>query len=242
MKSFARPYVQLALMACALLPATQHAWAAPHDTSPTGMASAATVGQAAEAFLREQLAALPGDATITLDPIDTSRTPSCAALDPFLPSALRVRSRMTVGVRCAGPQPWTLYVQANVSIRGQYYVAARMIAAGQAIGEADLAPREGDLVTLPRGVVLDPAAILGMRARYRITAGQTIKGTALRSAQAVTRGQQVRITARGPGFEVSSEGEALDNAPPGAPVQVRTTSGQIVSGIVRNATLVEVAL
>src|SRR5690606_40960877 len=42
-------------------------------------------------------------------------------------SALRPRARMTVGVRCAAPQSWTLYVQATVSVPGQYYVAARPI-------------------------------------------------------------------------------------------------------------------
>jgi len=52
----------------------------------------------------------------------------------------------------------------------------------------------------------------------------------------------VRITARGAGFVISSEGQALDDAAPGAMVQVRTTSGQIVSGVVRSAGMVEVQL
>ena len=41
---------------------------------------------------------------------------------------------------------------------------------------------------------------------------------------------------------VSSEGQALDNAAPGATVQVRMPSGQVVSGVVRNAGLVEMHL
>jgi len=41
---------------------------------------------------------------------------------------------------------------------------------------------------------------------------------------------------------VSSEGEAMGNAAPGAVVQVRTAGGQVVSGVVRNATLVEIQL
>jgi len=237
MQSSSRAFACLAL-AAALLSAAAPA----RGTAAPATADAAAVGRAAEAFLRDQLAALPGTLTITLDPIDTSRAAACAELAPFLPSALRPRSRMTVGVRCVAPQPWTMYVQATVSVRGQYYVAARTIAAGQAIQAGDLAQRDGDLVALPGGIVADPQAVIGMRARYRIVAGQAIKGSALRSALAVTRGQHVRITARGRGFVVSSEGEALDDAPPGAPVQVRTTSGQVVSGIVRSATLVEVAL
>ena len=55
-----------------------------------------------------------------------------------------------------------------------------------------------------------------MTAAYRITAGQPIKGAALRNAQSVVRGSNVRINAVGKGFMVSSEGQALDNAAPGA--------------------------
>ena len=47
-------------------------------------------------------------------------------------------------------QSLTAYVQASVSVPGQYYVASRTIAAGQALTPADLAPRDGDLVALPR--------------------------------------------------------------------------------------------
>lgn len=241
MQSLSRAPLRLALLGTMLLPAPPASAAARAEAAPAA-ADAAAIGQAAEAFLREQLAGLPGTLSITLDPIDASRLAPCTQLAPFLPSALRPRPRMTVGVRCVAPQSWTQYVQATVSVRGQYYVAAHMIPAGQAIQADDLDARDGDLVALPHGVVVDPAAIVGMRARYRIAAGQAIKGTALRSARAVTRGQQVRITARGAGFVISSEGEALDDAPPGAPVQVRTPSGQVISGIVRNATLVEVVL
>ena len=62
---------------------------------------------------------------------------------------MKPRSRMTVGIRCTAPKAWTAYVQASVSVPGQYYVASRTIAAGQALTPADLAPRDGDLVALP---------------------------------------------------------------------------------------------
>ena len=106
---------------------------------------------------------------------------------------------------------------------------------------ADLAPRDGDLVALP-GRDHRPDTVAGMTAAYRITAGQPIKGAALRNAQSVVRGSNVRINAVGKGFMVSSEGQALDNAAPGATVQVRMPSGQVVSGVVRNAGLVEMHL
>ncbi|MGE8657312.1 MAG: flagellar basal body P-ring formation chaperone FlgA [Achromobacter sp.] len=197
---------------------------------------------AAQAYLLEQLAALPGQPSVAIDPPRVERLAPCDAMSPFMPSGMKLRSRMTVGVRCNAPKAWTTYVQATVSVPGHYYVASRMIAAGQALTPADLAPRDGDLVALPPGVITRPETVIGMTAAYRINAGQPVKGAALRNAQSVVRGSNVRINARGNGFVVSSEGQALDNAAPGATVQVRTASGQVVSGVVRNAGLVEIQL
>ncbi|MFY3136153.1 flagellar basal body P-ring formation chaperone FlgA [Achromobacter xylosoxidans] len=200
------------------------------------------IARAAQAYLLEQLAGLPGEPSVAIDPPRAERLAPCDALSPFMPSGMKLRSRMTVGVRCNGPKAWTTYVQATVSVPGHYYVASRMIAPGQALTPADLAPRDGDLVALPPGVITNPQTVAGMTAAYRINAGQPVKGAALRNAQSVVRGSNVRINARGKGFVVSSEGQALDNAAPGATVQVRTASGQVVSGVVRNAGLVEIQL
>ncbi|MGV2866310.1 flagellar basal body P-ring formation chaperone FlgA [Achromobacter sp. ESBL13] len=197
---------------------------------------------AAQDYLLEQLAALPGQPSVAIDPPRVDRLAPCDAMSPFMPSGMKLRSRMTVGVRCNGPKPWTTYVQATVSVPGYYYVASRMIAAGQALTPDDLAPRDGDLVSLPPGAITDPQTVVGMSAAYRINAGQPVRGSSLRNAQSVMRGANVRINARGNGFVVSSEGQALDNAAPGATVQVRTASGQVVSGVVRNAGLVEIQL
>ena len=200
------------------------------------------IALAAQAYLQDQLASLPGQPSIAIDPPRAERLTPCDVLSPFLPSGMKLRARMTVGARCNAPKPWTTYVQATVSVPGYYYVASRMIAAGQALTPADLAPRDGDLVALPPGVITNPDTVVGMTAAYRINAGQPVKGAALRNAQSVVRGSNVRINARGKGFVVSSEGQALDNAAPGATVQVRTASGQVVSGVVRNAGLVEIQL
>lgn len=197
---------------------------------------------AAQGYLMDQLSGLPGQPSVAIDPPRTERLAPCDAMSPFMPSGMKLRSRMTVGVRCNAPKPWTTYVQATVSVPGYYYVASRMISAGQALTPDDLSPRDGDLVSLPPGAITDPQTVVGMTAAYRINAGQPVRGSSLRNAQSVVRGSNVRINARGNGFEVSSEGQAMDNGAPGAMVQVRTANGQVVSGVVRNAGLVEIQL
>ncbi|MGE4439661.1 flagellar basal body P-ring formation chaperone FlgA [Achromobacter sp.] len=237
MKCLATHRARAACLTALLLPPVGAAWA--QDT-PTQAPEA--IIAAAQTYLLEQLAALPGQPSVAIDPPRVERLAPCDVMSPFMPSGMRLRSRMTVGVRCNAPKAWTTYLQATVSVPGHYYVASRMIAAGQALTPADLIPRDGDLVALPPGAITRPEAVIGMTAAYRIHAGQPVKSTALRNAQSVLRGSNVRINAHGNGFVVSSEGQALDNAAPGATVQVRTASGQVVSGVVRNAGLVEIQL
>lgn len=237
MKCLATHRARAACLAALLLAPAGAAWA---QDAPTQAPEA--IIAAAQTYLLEQLAALPGQPSVAIDPPRVERLAPCDVMSPFMPSGMRLRSRMTVGVRCNAPKAWTTYLQATVSVPGHYYVASRMIAAGQALTPADLIPRDGDLVALPPGAITRPEAVIGMTAAYRINAGQPVKSTALRNAQSVLRGSNVRINARGNGFVVSSEGQALDNAAPGATVQVRTASGQVVSGVVRNAGLVEIQL
>lgn len=192
------------------------------------------VRQTAERFLREQTTGLPGQVKITVGDAVSERMPACGALEPFLPPGARLWGSTTVGVRCAGERPWTLYLQARVSITATYFVAARQINPGETIGPNDLSPRQGDLTLLPRTVATDAGQIVGTVAVNRITSGLPIRSDLLRSAIAVQQGQTVRVVTRGAGFEVSTEGQVLSRASAGDPVQVRTRAGQVISGTVKS--------
>jgi flagella basal body P-ring formation protein FlgA len=150
--------------------------------------------------------------------------------------------RTTVGVRCIGAKPWTLYVQARIAVEVTYYTAARPIAPGETLSVADLQPRDGDLASLPRTVITDRAQALGAISLARIAAGLPLRTDMLRSASSVVIGQTVKLVADGPNFSISTEGSVLNNAAPGQQVQVRTGGGQIVTGIVKDAGTVQVQI
>ena len=126
-------------------------------------------------YLREQLSALPGQPSITIDPPRNERLTPCDVMSPFLPSGMKPRSRMTVGIRCTAPKAWTAYVQASVGVPGQYYVASRTIAAGQALTPADAGAARRRHGRPAPGAITDPDTVAGMTAAYRITAGQPIR-------------------------------------------------------------------
>jgi flagella basal body P-ring formation protein FlgA len=146
---------------------------------------------------------------------------ACDSLTPFLPTGARLWGRTTVGVRCVGEHPWTLYLQAHVSVQATYYVAARAIAAGETLTAADLVAHEGDLSTLSQAIITDTAQAVGASALARVPAGLPLRRDLLKSAAAVSAGQTVRIVAVGQGFSIASEGSAMSNAAPGQSVQVK---------------------
>ena len=87
---------------------------------------------------------------------------------------------------------------------------------------------------------MDADQAVGRTVRFGIAAGQPLRSDQLIAPWAVQQGQTVKTVSRGGGFNVSSEGRALNNAQEGQVVQVRTPSGQTVSGIARAGGIVEI--
>lgn len=202
----------------------------------------AEVKRVIEDFLRVQTRGLPGQASFTVGAIDPNNnlTP-CPALEAFLPAAGRPWGRINVGVRCQLEGGWSIYVPAQVRVMGEYFVTARPLARGQAITVGDLARRKGDLAELPPGIVTEEAQAVGKSLNVSVQSGQILRSDVLRAPLAVQQGQSVRVVSKGKGFRVATEGKALNNAAAGQVVQVRTASGQTLSGIARADGTVEVS-
>jgi flagellar basal body P-ring formation protein FlgA len=210
--------------------------------APATMQDGESIRLAALNFLQQQAAGLPGKVEITVTPVFPRGLAACSALDPFMPTGARLWGRMTVGVRCVGERPWTLYVQARVSINATYYQAARAISPGEVLTNADLVARDGDITAMPQAIVTDPAQAVGAVALARVPAGLPLRTDMLRAASSVSIGQNVRVVAGGSGFSISAEGTAMNNAAPGQQVRVKTAGGQIITGVVKDSQTVEVSL
>lgn len=221
---------------------TANAANAAQPAMPPGQQDPESIRRAALAFLQQQIAGLPGKTTATVTTAFPRGLAACTTLEPFMPTGARLWGRTTVGVRCAGERPWTVYLQAKVTVQATYYVAARQIAPGEPLSAADLVARDGDLTVLPLAVITDPAQAIGSTALARISAGLPLRQDLLKSAASVSAGQTVRVVAAGPGFTISAEGSALANAAPGQSVRVRMAAGQIVTAIVKDAGTVEIPL
>lgn len=198
------------------------------------------IRRAALEFLQQQTVGLPGKVAITVAPVFPRGLAACSTLQPFLPMGGRAWGETTVGVRCVGERPWTVYARANISVHATYFTAARALVPGDVLTPADLVARDGDLTTLPQTIVTDRAQAVGAAALIRVSAGMPLRLDMLRGVGAVTVGQSVRVVAKGNGFAVTSEGSVMNNATPGQTVRVKTPNGEIVNGTVTNQGTVEI--
>ena len=122
-----------ALLLSTLLLSTQAAHAQAPRTEP------AVIKQAVSEFLEQQAGGLPGEVKVTVGAIDPRMNLApCPAPQAFLMPGARAWGKTTVGVRCAAPA-WTIYVQAMVSVQGEYVTNAVPLAQGQTIEAGQLA-------------------------------------------------------------------------------------------------------
>jgi len=208
----------------------------------TSVSAGLSLSATLEQYLAVQTQGLPGKVTYTIGALDHyARQTPCSAYEAFLPAGSRLWGRTNVGVRCLSPTVWTVYVPVQVRIAGTYLLTARRLTAGEIVAAGDLVTQEGDLGSLPAGVLNDHSQAIGKTIKNSIAAGQPLRGDVLASPWVIQQGQSVKLVTTGAGFTASNEGKALNNAVEGQVAQVRTASGQVISGVARGPGVVEVS-
>jgi flagella basal body P-ring formation protein FlgA len=199
------------------------------------------IQKAAEAFVKEKTASLPGEYAVTASRVDSRlKLTKCTQLQPFLPSGSRLWGNSSVGVRCLAPASWSLYVPMQIKVSNQVLVAVRPITSGQQVQADDVALETRDITRFAGSALTSLDQVAGRTVVAPIANGTVLRAEMLRAANVIRQGQSVQLTAKGNGFTVTSEGQAMGNATAGQVVTVKTRSGQLVKGIARSAGVVEV--
>lgn len=190
-------------------------------------------------FVQQQTANLAGKVDYQIEELDTRivLTP-CTRLETFLPGGSRLIGKTSVGVRCAEQNGWQILVPVQIRITLPLLVSARQLPVGHVLQEQDIA-RQTTEITRTDGYT-DAALLIGKVLRYSIAAGQILRDDMLRAPYSVTQGQLVQTATKGNGFSIRGEGVAMNNASEGQSVQVRVSSGRMISGTARNG-VVEVS-
>ena len=191
--------------------------------------SHAKIREIAFAYAQAQTQALPGKVSIKIEDID-SRTvlPACAALEAFLPGGSQLMGNTSIGVRCNQKPGWSIFLQANIRVSVDMLVANRPLAQNTVLSANDFSMQNGELGQ--SGILIDPAQAVGKTLKFGIGAGQVLRQDMLRAPFVVLQGKTTDVRVRSAGLSIRSTGQALNNGAEGQNVQVRMSSGQVVSG------------
>lgn len=155
-----------------------------------------------------------------------------------------VRSgRMTVGIRCGSPQPWTLYVPVQVHASVAVLALTSSLAKGAVLGKQDVVLVNRNVLELPQNYLNDPAQAVNMALSRAVQADTLLTQPMLQEPLVVNKGQAVTIVAEGSSYAVKMLGTALQNGAAGQRIGVRnTTSGRTVEAVIVDAATVKVGL
>lgn len=161
------------------------------------------------------------------------RLAPCSHVEPYIPVGSRLWGRTRLGLRCTqGGGRWNVFLPVTVKAFGPAWVLRDNVVAGSVLTAADAVQAEADWAAEPSPVIVEPAQWVGQVASRSLMAGQPLRQSMVKAAQAFAAGTPVRVVAQGPGFEISSDAEAITPGVVGQPVRVRMENGRIANGIV----------
>jgi flagella basal body P-ring formation protein FlgA len=192
--------------------------------------------EAARIHLTSEAAQLSGKARVELSPLDHRlRLHLCGEpLESFSPSGSNTKGKTTVGIRCASPKPWTLYVSGKVFIEAPVVVALQDLARNSVIGAGDVTLVERDTNELLRGYFDSLEQVIGQTLKRSLQRDQVVTPSLLVTRKTIQRGQKLTILAGGEGIEVRMRGKALRHGNPGdlIPVQNLATKKKLEARVV----------
>ena len=171
------------------------------------------------------------------------RLAPCAQIEPYMPVNTRLWGKTRVGLRCLqGVTHWNVFLPVTVKAFGPGWVLRGALPAGITLKADDAMVAEVDWASESSPIIGDAAQWVGQVTAYALSGGQPLRQVMIRPAQVFQTGAFVRILAQGPGYSVSSDGQALNPGIVGQLARVRTEGGRVVSGVVLDTHTVKIDL
>jgi len=213
--------------------------------SADGFQSHESIRNAAHAHAKKSLTGYSVPPTVTVNRIDNRlRLAKCnQPLETFSPPAGRKLGRTTIGVRCSGIKPWSLYVSAMVSLNSDVVVAAHNLARGTILNATDLMLEKRDIARLRSNYFDNPTQAIGKRLRRNLQRGQVLNSIYIVTPNTVKKGNKVIILASSNKVQVRMPGKALSNGSTGELIKVQNIrSKKELEAIVVSPGIVKVAM
>jgi flagella basal body P-ring formation protein FlgA len=218
---------------------------APEDASSATIESLAAIRNTAQTYVKSLIPASAGETTVTVGQLDNRlRLARCSSkeLSAALPVGMTLQARATVGVSCAGPVHWTLFVPVTIESKIDVLVLNHAVNRDTRLTAADVVVETRKTAGPGNADLTKPAELDGRTVRRPLAAGTTLSVDMFTADLIVRRGQEVTLLSSAGPVEVRAYGRAMVDGAAGARIQVQNLSSQrVVEGVVESADRVRVA-
>jgi flagellar basal body P-ring formation protein FlgA len=203
-----------------------------------------SIRAAAEAFVKSQLPQEASVASVTAGALDSRlRLVRCTGgLRPQLPAGAALQSRTMIGVACAGPVHWTVYVPVTVESRISVLVLKHPVPRDARLTIEDVTVETRKVTGLSTAFLTAVTDLEARTVQRPLPMGTTLTIDMFKPDLVIKHGQEVTLVAAAGGIEVRATGRALADAAGGTRVKVQNLSSlKVVEGVVEGPDLVRVA-
>ncbi|MCP3667025.1 MAG: flagellar basal body P-ring formation protein FlgA [Gammaproteobacteria bacterium] len=186
------------------------------------------IRETARRYVVDRLADTTGRVEISTGELDSRlHLQACDhPLESFTTSQKRVKKRQTIGVRCTGSKPWTLYVPVTVKIMKKVFVAHHPLPRGTLLLKEGIKLEERDITQLRRGFYIEERRLIGKTLKKSLIKGAEITPSHLTTEETIKRGNRVIISAKSRLFSVKMAGKALSAGKRGDRIKVINLSSK----------------
>lgn len=218
-------------------------------TLPEGDAvQALAIHNSAQRWLDDTLASTTGSLPLRMEvsvgELDRRlRLAPCERVEPYVPPGTRLWGKTRLGLRCMqGTSKWNVFLPITVKAFGPAWVVKGSVAQGAVLSEADATFVEVDWAELNSPIVANASDWVGQTATRSLSTGQALRQDMVKAAQVFQAGAQVKVLARGVGFEIATSAQAVSGGVVGQSARVRMDNGRVMTGQVLDSRTVRLEL
>ena len=216
-----------------------------HANADTSYQSLQSIRKKSELFLQDQFSKSKISPEISVGTLDPRlKLPICEnELNAFSPQGSATFGSGTVGIRCKGTKPWTIYVPVKVTGYTNVVVIARNVKRGHILSRHDLVYEKRELSRLHNGYYLSINELIGKQLKRPLMRNNIIYQHATEEPDLIKRGQDVMLTAATNGISVEIKAKALSDGKMGQRIRVKNLSSKrVVEGVVIGSHAVKISL
>ena len=221
-----------------------YAQAQPADEAAEASAIYANAQRWLDDTLAGSAGSLPLRMEVSVGELDRRlRLAHCDRVEPYIPPNTRLWGKSRLGLRCVqGSVKWNVFLPITVKAFGPAWVVKGMVQQGATLSEADAMSVEVDWAELNSPIVANLSDWVGQTATRTLSTGQPLRQDMMKAAQVFQAGAQVRVLARGVGFEIATSAQAISSGVVGQSARVRMDNGRVMTGQVLDSRTVRLEL